>query len=424
MDNSDREAAETNECVRQASAWQERKLVHWVNSLPLPKCLLVETLADLRFGDVLLDIVRCLQHKESQHAEPPDEHCGYPLASIERLRLVLQFVARESRSADQEAMFLVNEARCAERVKRGDRDAICAVVSILKRIACERQTVREMTRDRKDEEAMHQSMVYLAIEREVQRREKSRDSCAASSHNDTAAAATSAGAVDVAKKKQSERKLHIVGLPSARFGNEVSGRASRSNRSSPLKENFNADMKAKSRAVSLQEERTPRLKTPTPRKPSEALSLDHDKNSFPIFHDDKGVLHIYGMIDPSATKNKPLDRSKSTRDATKMTAKPSKHLVRQATIRVGKPQVNNDAMVAQHTEDARMSGVANTNSETMLLGVESGDENSKLSVNVSQGRQHLLPLHDHGTRRIYITKEQMQSVNRWLETIDKSLFEV
>lgn len=40
---------------------RERLLLHWVNSLPLTKCLLVEELRDLRFGDVLFEVVQWLQ---------------------------------------------------------------------------------------------------------------------------------------------------------------------------------------------------------------------------------------------------------------------------------------------------------------------------------------------------------------------------
>jgi hypothetical protein len=39
---------------------RERLLLHWVNSLPLTKCLLVEELRDLRFGDVLHEILTWL----------------------------------------------------------------------------------------------------------------------------------------------------------------------------------------------------------------------------------------------------------------------------------------------------------------------------------------------------------------------------
>jgi hypothetical protein len=41
----------------------ERKLLHWVNSLPLMKCLLVEKLSDLRFGDILLEMIKYVEVK-------------------------------------------------------------------------------------------------------------------------------------------------------------------------------------------------------------------------------------------------------------------------------------------------------------------------------------------------------------------------
>lgn len=44
-----------------AAVERARLLLHWVNSLPLTNCLLVDDLADLRFGDVLADIARWVQ---------------------------------------------------------------------------------------------------------------------------------------------------------------------------------------------------------------------------------------------------------------------------------------------------------------------------------------------------------------------------
>jgi hypothetical protein len=60
-----------------ASQERARLLLHWVNSLPLVSCLLVDELADLRFGDVLDDIARWVQVPSCSRAVlclPSDGH--------------------------------------------------------------------------------------------------------------------------------------------------------------------------------------------------------------------------------------------------------------------------------------------------------------------------------------------------------------
>ncbi|KAE9023830.1 hypothetical protein PF010_g3139 [Phytophthora fragariae] len=87
---------------------RERLLLHWVNSLPLTKCLLVEELRDLRFGDVLFEVVQWLQSNSSDEGatcEPSTE--SDPFASdvvVERIRRVVQFAASECRSQDEDAI--------------------------------------------------------------------------------------------------------------------------------------------------------------------------------------------------------------------------------------------------------------------------------------------------------------------------------
>lgn len=125
---------------------EQRKLLHWVNSLPPPACLLVSDLRDLRFGDVLLAVVRCVggdgansittgsntRNNDDEDEDPSESDARS--AALERLRRVLNFVAREARSEDRDALFLVNEAQCAERLWCGDPEAFCAVLRVLKRV--------------------------------------------------------------------------------------------------------------------------------------------------------------------------------------------------------------------------------------------------------------------------------------------------
>ncbi|KAG6610945.1 uncharacterized protein IUM83_08230 [Phytophthora cinnamomi] len=84
---------------------RERKLLHWVNSLPLTKCLLVEELRDLRFGDVLSEVVQWLQNEAETASEVSVEDDSFANdAIVERLRRVVQFAASECRSQDEGAM--------------------------------------------------------------------------------------------------------------------------------------------------------------------------------------------------------------------------------------------------------------------------------------------------------------------------------
>ncbi|KAL4085572.1 hypothetical protein PRIC1_014908 [Phytophthora ramorum] len=119
-----------------------RLLLHWVNSLPLIKCLLVEELSDLRFGDVLLEIVEWLQSRNDAEAIFEDgltEDDVFENGEImERLRRVVQFVARECRSQDEDAMHIVNNAECVAQVLAGQSKAICAVLTVLKRLGVQR----------------------------------------------------------------------------------------------------------------------------------------------------------------------------------------------------------------------------------------------------------------------------------------------
>ncbi|KAG7389063.1 hypothetical protein PHYPSEUDO_011332 [Phytophthora pseudosyringae] len=129
---------ETNGSVRQ------RLLLHWVNSLPLTKCLLVEELRDLRFGDVLYEMVQWLQDNSADAGTAAtgdgvsDSEAFGTGEILERLRRVVQFAASECRSRDEDAMYIVNDADCLARVMSGESDAICAVLTVLKRLSVQR----------------------------------------------------------------------------------------------------------------------------------------------------------------------------------------------------------------------------------------------------------------------------------------------
>ncbi|DAZ95574.1 TPA: hypothetical protein N0F65_005890, partial [Lagenidium giganteum] len=110
----------------------ERKLLHWVNAIPLTACLLVEDLRELRFGDVLAQITRWIQ--SDARADPTTSTLAYTSAK-DAVQAAVQFAAKQSQSEDGDVLYIVNEGRCAQRVLDGDVDAIVAVVHVLKRVS-------------------------------------------------------------------------------------------------------------------------------------------------------------------------------------------------------------------------------------------------------------------------------------------------
>ncbi|KAH7462455.1 uncharacterized protein KRP23_13475 [Phytophthora ramorum] len=147
-----------------------RLLLHWVNSLPLIKCLLVEELSDLRFGDVLLEIVEWLQSRNDAEAIFEDgltEDDVFENGEVmERLRRVVQFVARECRSQDEDAMHIVNNAECVAQVLAGQSKAICAVLTVLKRLGVQRWKEQQSLASEKGalrRRQVHKEMLKLSL---------------------------------------------------------------------------------------------------------------------------------------------------------------------------------------------------------------------------------------------------------------------
>ncbi|KAJ0406292.1 hypothetical protein P43SY_007080 [Pythium insidiosum] len=102
----------------------ERKLLHWVNSLPLPCCLLVDDLRELRFGDVLLAIVTHLDRRATETTGKAVALCSEH-ARRQQIQRVLDFVAAQARSCDgDDVLFLVHDDHSVARVLEGDRPPI------------------------------------------------------------------------------------------------------------------------------------------------------------------------------------------------------------------------------------------------------------------------------------------------------------
>ncbi|GMF17428.1 unnamed protein product [Phytophthora fragariaefolia] len=131
---------------------RERLLLHWLNSLPLTKCLLVEELRDLRFGDVLSEVVQWLQHGTTfQESSEVDPFANRAIA--ERLRRVVQFAAGECRSVDDEAIYVLNSAECVAQAMEGQTDVICAVLTVLKRLSIQR--IQKQCSGKSDKDALY-----------------------------------------------------------------------------------------------------------------------------------------------------------------------------------------------------------------------------------------------------------------------------
>ncbi|ETK87744.1 hypothetical protein L915_07878 [Phytophthora nicotianae] len=156
----------------------ERLLLHWVNSLPLTKCLLVEGLRDLRFGDVLYEIVQWLQHNSADAGDGISEGDGFDNDGVvERLHRVVQFAASECRSQDEDAMYIVNDSNCIARVISGESDATCAVLTVLKRLSRQRIQQHQLSESKKNElrRREQEKMIELSLQRRNSRDELSKE---------------------------------------------------------------------------------------------------------------------------------------------------------------------------------------------------------------------------------------------------------
>ncbi|KAG1691977.1 hypothetical protein DVH05_025956 [Phytophthora capsici] len=147
----------------ESASIHERLLLHWVNSLPLTKCLLVEELRELRFGDVLVEIVQWLQDESTNCEEVPGGDALDQYKIMERLRRVVQFTAMECRSHDGDAMYIVNDAQCLSRLVAGESDAICAVLTVLRRLTAQRYDENDTDAlcRRRDQEQMIENALHL-----------------------------------------------------------------------------------------------------------------------------------------------------------------------------------------------------------------------------------------------------------------------
>ncbi|GMF16281.1 unnamed protein product [Phytophthora lilii] len=261
---------ETSDLVR------ERLLLHWVNSLPITKCLLVEELRDLRFGDVLLEIVELLQHDsvagQSSVRDAARDDGAFDSNAIEgRLRRVIQFVARECRSQDGRAMYIVNDQKCQSRVMAGESDVICAVLTVLRRLSVDRahehkndkaglHRRREQERLIKLELSLHQASPTKILPKEDR------------------------------KPKQRDNHVHQTSLYTRQNWRLSAAKLSKGARTASIKKT----KEKRQTKISTMEAKTKISIS----KSSVLVEMKESSQQPSIFHDNNG-LRVFGMLDPT-----------------------------------------------------------------------------------------------------------------------------
>lgn len=291
---------------------RERLLVHWINSLPITSCLLVRELPDLRFGDILSEIVRWLKTQEQEVrtlASPISATSG---DVRQRVHKVVNFVARECCTQDEDAMYTVNQTDCVKRIMSGDHEAIGSVLIILKRlVACKQQQQTELKKTQ--EQAMQQSLVRIctaAVDRQM-----------ALSASKTLPVlprrATSTCQKKSSPRSSSPRRSSAALVPPERVHHRQKADPTSQKKE---KENFQTQPKTfiqKRREQTLSKTQQhalvvaqstvvnkPKLNAKSPAVGAQMTALPTADN---VFYDESG-LHVFGMMDP---------RAKVTRDSPK-----------------------------------------------------------------------------------------------------------
>ncbi|RLN91139.1 hypothetical protein BBJ28_00003821 [Nothophytophthora sp. Chile5] len=200
---------------------------------------------------------------------------------FERLRRVVQFVAGECRSRDEDAMFIVNEADCVARVMAGQLEAICAVLTVLRRLSAKYLSTNESSERESD-------VLNLRCEQEELIQQSLQQSPPVSNPPKTA--------------EKLKRTPEVVGISSLRQYSPTPA-------SSTIPSNLTVKkapepQQLPSKASTLSKKRRP-LTGPKRSQSSVGKALViADKSSLDqrgAFHDAEG-LHVFGMLDPSAKK--------------------------------------------------------------------------------------------------------------------------
>lgn len=289
---------------------RERLLVHWVNSLPITSCLLVRELPDLRFGDILSEIVRWL-NTQDRDVRTLDSPISATLGDVrKRVHKVVDFVARECCTRDEDAMYVVNQTNCVERIMSGDHEAIGSVLMILKRLVAYKQQ-KQTELKRTQEQAMQQSFVIVctaAVDRQM--------ALSASKPPPVLSRPTTSACRKKSSPRSSSRPSNAAEISPERV------RRQKAERTSQKKEKENVQTQPK-KLIRKRREQIPSKTQQHDLLAEQSTAVDKSKLSAKplpagpqttvlpttnnVFYDERG-LHVFGMIDP---------RAKITRDSPK-----------------------------------------------------------------------------------------------------------
>ncbi|KAL4140075.1 hypothetical protein PRNP1_015307 [Phytophthora ramorum] len=270
-----------------------RLLLHWVNSLPLIKCLLVEELSDLRFGDVLLEIVEWLQQScndaEAIFEDGLTEDDVFENGEImERLRRVVQFVARECRSQDEDAMHIVNNAECVAQVLAGQSKAICAVLTVLKRLGVQRWKEQQSLASEKGalrRRQVHKEMLKLSLHSHDNAPQDKLD----------------------AESERKVKRIHSSSRPQPKTHLNTTKLSKSIREAGPVLNRTRETKRSRKRPVTVPKRRQSTV-SPSTATVGSSTNISSKKiisKQTGIYHDNNG-LRVYGMLDPTA-KYQPRD---------------------------------------------------------------------------------------------------------------------
>ncbi|EQC35233.1 hypothetical protein SDRG_07461 [Saprolegnia diclina VS20] len=114
-------------CGGGQSDHEDKQLLHWVNSLPVASCLLVDSFDQLRSGDVFCDIFRLVHHNENDGVRvilgPP----------AQKLQTVLTSVLQLVSAAEWSHRYLLREPETILDILDGSQIAIATLLRALKK---------------------------------------------------------------------------------------------------------------------------------------------------------------------------------------------------------------------------------------------------------------------------------------------------
>ncbi|KDO19880.1 hypothetical protein SPRG_14911 [Saprolegnia parasitica CBS 223.65] len=106
---------------------EDKQLLHWVNSLPVASCLLVDSFDQLRSGDVFADIFGLVHHNES------DSQRAILGPPAQKLQIVLTSVLQLVSAAEWSQRYVLREPETILDILDGSHVAIATLLRALKK---------------------------------------------------------------------------------------------------------------------------------------------------------------------------------------------------------------------------------------------------------------------------------------------------